>query len=290
MAKQDLPEYIYHYTPMEGFRRIIESGCLWLTDIRYLNDPTERKHGYAVVKDYVRQQRKRKYVSVNNRADIPIYTASFSKDGDSLSQWRAYTKGGGVAIGFPSKMLRDNTNHNMGAMLVSCVYPTNLSEFVEIMDSNEIELCCPDFILSDAVKGNSQLSDNEQSILDHFAALVSPKIKHPAFRDENEVRIVACPQSHTILNDFENIVGRFPHSSPQVAFRSFDGLLKPYITFILNKKNGGILSHIKVIVGPNARQELAIESVRQYLEAALSESMFDAVNNVRKSDVPYREI
>jgi hypothetical protein len=41
------PRIIYHYTDAKGLKGILESGALWLTDIRNLNNPSELKHGFA---------------------------------------------------------------------------------------------------------------------------------------------------------------------------------------------------------------------------------------------------
>jgi hypothetical protein len=44
IAKQP-PPIIFHYTDDVGLRGILETGTLWLTDIFYLNDPSELRYG-----------------------------------------------------------------------------------------------------------------------------------------------------------------------------------------------------------------------------------------------------
>ena len=39
------PQILYHYTDESGFKGILTSGQLWLTDILTLNNPSELTHG-----------------------------------------------------------------------------------------------------------------------------------------------------------------------------------------------------------------------------------------------------
>lgn len=36
---------LYHYTDARGLKGIIESGQIWFTDYRHMNDPSELVHG-----------------------------------------------------------------------------------------------------------------------------------------------------------------------------------------------------------------------------------------------------
>jgi hypothetical protein len=50
LERRPTPRIIYHYTDGDGLHGILESGNLRFTDIFYLNDPTELRHGinYAI--------------------------------------------------------------------------------------------------------------------------------------------------------------------------------------------------------------------------------------------------
>jgi hypothetical protein len=39
---------LYHYTDEIGLRGIISSGCMWATHYKFLNDLSERQHGFAI--------------------------------------------------------------------------------------------------------------------------------------------------------------------------------------------------------------------------------------------------
>jgi hypothetical protein len=53
------PSELVHYTCPNGFRSIIESGEIWCTDIKHVNDPLEGDYGLAVIKSVVERSRKR---------------------------------------------------------------------------------------------------------------------------------------------------------------------------------------------------------------------------------------
>jgi hypothetical protein len=46
---------LYHYTDQSGLHGIIESGSLRLTDLFYLNDPSELRHGVDYALTWISQ-------------------------------------------------------------------------------------------------------------------------------------------------------------------------------------------------------------------------------------------
>src|SRR3954465_10650215 len=47
---------LYHYTTLEGFKSIIENGCLWGSNFAYLNDSTELLYGKNIVREIVEEK------------------------------------------------------------------------------------------------------------------------------------------------------------------------------------------------------------------------------------------
>ena len=45
---------LYHYTDGRGLKGILESGRVWFTDYRHLNDPSELTHGVDMARDVAR--------------------------------------------------------------------------------------------------------------------------------------------------------------------------------------------------------------------------------------------
>ena len=117
--KHDLPKYgwrndglRYHYTDAQGLLGIIQSGRLWATDIRFLNDPSEgsflperllalmgsKPGGTSNTEQEI--IRGLQEALRNPRSDYGTCCISLSANGDLLSQWRGYGSfGKGYAVG-----------------------------------------------------------------------------------------------------------------------------------------------------------------------------------------------
>jgi hypothetical protein len=57
-AEQDATDIrfpLYHYTDGYGLKGILESGRIWFTDYRHLNDPSELTHGIELAQDVARE-------------------------------------------------------------------------------------------------------------------------------------------------------------------------------------------------------------------------------------------
>lgn len=107
----------YHYCSLETFKSIIENQCFWLCDVQKSNDSAELIYFYDKMienldkminpsehatpqydKDALQQMKNALQDTGFNT--VPVYSCSFSTDGDLLSQWRGYADDGfGVAIG-----------------------------------------------------------------------------------------------------------------------------------------------------------------------------------------------
>lgn len=117
---------VYHYCSLEAFKSIIENECLWLCDVEKSNDSAERVYFENIMLDQIDHYAKD--LKSKNDADKecalnalqivkealqnpkterpPVYSCSFSYNGDQLSQWRGYADDGyGIAIGFADRIL-----------------------------------------------------------------------------------------------------------------------------------------------------------------------------------------
>jgi hypothetical protein len=124
IIERPLPPMIFHYTDDVGLRGILETGTLRLTDIFYLNDPSELRHGCKLDDEFMTaaeaaraEERPAIAEFAGNLAgrlqhDIPrvanMFVLSFSEAGDDVAQWRAYADNGrGYALGFDARMLEE---------------------------------------------------------------------------------------------------------------------------------------------------------------------------------------
>jgi hypothetical protein len=113
------PPIISHYTDDAGLRGILQSGKLWVTDVFYLNDPSELKYGVSIAcetlaraalggtpEQQIFARDFREYGSNAVESVAHYFVCSFSTNGNDLGQWRAYANNGqGYSIGFDGGML-----------------------------------------------------------------------------------------------------------------------------------------------------------------------------------------
>jgi hypothetical protein len=101
--KNTITAPLYHYTDGRGLKGIIESGRVWFTDYRHMNDPSELIHGIDMAQDVARllttgadgrvglflECFKDMFRHANFKSSLEFYIASFSRSRDDLGQWRA---------------------------------------------------------------------------------------------------------------------------------------------------------------------------------------------------------
>src|SRR6267154_2871182 len=107
------PALLYHYTDQNGLLGIIKNREIWATHHQCLNDTQEFLHAKDLIRNEIDNRRKtanpdslsllqtmRSALDGPGNEDVNLYVASFSEDGDSLPQWRAYGGAAGFALGF----------------------------------------------------------------------------------------------------------------------------------------------------------------------------------------------
>lgn len=102
---------IYHYCSMDSFFGIVKNKNIRLSNAYKTNDYTELEWIFSVMENSMASVFNIEFVSSlqkNYRKWLETYfrphIACFSKDGDLLSQWRAYANDGkGISIGFNRK-------------------------------------------------------------------------------------------------------------------------------------------------------------------------------------------
>jgi hypothetical protein len=138
---QPIPEKLWHYTSDQGFQGIIESGNIYATDVRFLNDSEEFIHARKIADDLVKE--KPEFGDLNfpmrdilgwavnnifgsdflNPNSAQIFVVSFSDSEDDLSQWRGYSRRtSGVSIAFDLRIFRPPAESDSAVTLAPCVY------------------------------------------------------------------------------------------------------------------------------------------------------------------------
>lgn len=218
------PPLLYHYTGQEGLTGILSSEAVWASQVQYLNDGQELTLCLELTGRWLRAQpdfqgnarRSRLLQAMETWLErvglVDVYVASFTAEGDLLSQWRGYCRpGDGFAIGIPS-------GHLIAAAypfwrLVQCVYEeaeqlaliaAHVEDHVERLEQARRDF--PD--------------ESEDARLDSVAFIfliellqLAPAIKHWEFREEREWRLVSPRLTE--------------HPSPHVKFRRGRHTLTP---------------------------------------------------------------
>lgn len=273
-----LPEVLYHYCPSHALSEILRSGVLWLTHQSGLNDLRETIWAIPFIREEIR--RRQTYTTKDFLSQVEqlfdlnspeVYLASFSCDGDVLSQWRAYsTDGDGFAIGFCPKAFRVGLrtpitsavpDHTVGFLKVYYDDAMLKKSIGEILD-HHLSLA-PD--------------DNNFIQCAFLLRALTLSFKNPAFREEDEWRITYSPiiTTHQVKHDLE-VMGMLRN----LQFRTSRYGVLPYfeIPFGQDSREKAIA---EVVVGP---KNLSDSRLVKMLLLSLGHSE----TSVRRSSASYR--
>lgn len=252
---------LYHYTSVDVLNKFLEDdGDFYCTHFLTLNDSSEMLMGMSVVEAYLKEKFKwsdmkcawfrENYNLLVRSGDIVVpWVMSFSRDRDSLNQWGMYTnrKTGGVAVGFQMGLLWNEIDRLPGCYskaaltskgekahskdkafelrLLPCLYAESDSEIIiELLD----QILLPHAAVFERIGECRAINE----VFDHdftkaiFSVLeVSSIIKHEAFKNEKEIRLVLLPMTKKML-DCE-IIGGKPRWKTYVSKTRKEGIGNP---------------------------------------------------------------
>lgn len=271
---------LFHYTTPAGLIGIIESNSLWATDAYYLNDVAELSGGVRRAREQLSQMRDAAASTTRARIDhilhairdigtpktMSVFVASLSARHDLLSQWRAYCRGGGFAIGFPADQL-EKAASNQRFVLRQCIY-ADTDHDAEIR--RVIDQTLADWLKAPPLPLESDNRRHEVPL--HFAwelIRTSSCLKDDSFSEEREWRVVLHPGGH--------------YDPETRFFRAQGGLVVPYTKLILPDSTD-FWGKTHIVVGPcrnmEASKASAYDLVRRHKGHAIALST---------SRTPYRE-
>lgn len=200
--------------------------------------------------------------------EADAYVASFSENGDSLSQWRAYCPGeGGYAIGLETAKL-SAVARSERLMLLKCEYDVKQQDRILglLIDS------CLEFL--DDASSRTAYPVNampfvEESAFGMLSSLAAAVMKHPSFSEEAEWRLIWLPPMG-------------PEDVP-IAYRAGRYSLIPYREIPFRNPDGS-LPIIDLVVGPTPYPNLSIDALKR---SAPSFKISPA--GARVSETPFRE-
>jgi len=276
------PSILFHYTTPIGLLGISHSKNIWATDIRFLNDKKELQHSlditHSILDDFHKvddNPQKIKgldydfieYLRINlvRKWSPEVYVASFTEEGDLLSQWRGYCPKGGFSIGFHFDLLSQIAiKHD--SFLLPCVYDFKiqkqiLEELLVFYSKKYVE----------AIKDNNQAKSDElgHSISNEFIIslfALAPMLKHESFKEEKEWRIVSS---------------RF-YVKQEIKFRANESNIIPYIETSLCQSEEEI-NFERIIIGPASTNQFSKEAVLRLLKKNRMPQ-----HSIMLSSAPYR--
>lgn len=317
------PPILYHYTSQAGLLGIIESKCIWATEIHYLNDSSEFQYFFDLVNevgDDLAEEigRSKEGVSAgvvgrgiatllsfsNVPGDImkfPYFVTSFTAQGDLLSQWRAYSREDiGYSIGFSSSKLEQMARVNR-FRLVECTYDAdrhrriirNLFQTAVLAESAIKGYIENGRLTEDGAKSIGLLISSKelprQTVIS--AHLTNPK----SALDEVPLALAIglLKSGQTFKNsafseekEWRVVSNLTPLTMlmGNVRFRTGKHMIVPYVEFWLTDSAHRDMPIEEVIIGPSPHKRLSQASVEALLETRGISS------KVKTSQIPYRPI
>ncbi len=260
------PPVLYHYTDAFGAQGIISSNCLWATATQFSNDLSEIEYAAALGLDTIKAAwRGKKKISSWERVlvehlvqlfETPLHAfgqpfiVSFCENGDLLSQWRAYGSASGFSMAFSPLYRQDAVT-----LISKGGFRTKLNQVIYDEEEQRQRLRHILRRLVELVDGFSFATTSSKGKSAHVELSVllvlemtdwACAVKHRAFSEEKEWRIVTYPQGATL-------VGTKSPNYESILVRPTSRLLLPYM--ILEPPTGKLLPLLEVRCGPSQFQE-----------------------------------
>ena len=285
-ARVAVPQY--HYTSLQAFEGILQNQEFWFTDVFHLNDTQELKHGAEVAVRTLRShplaasgpvvkffcQEMSNLLTSHLAGLFSFFVVSFTPLRDDLNQWRAYGDAGkGIAIGLKSPLFHPAPASPMPKYTMTTVTMVYDADVVTKRIRDIITLA-----LGWLLPFNKRWPQEQKALRDFlrdYGAEISTKVimevltaKHPAYRSEEEVRLVITAPRQTCATLIKQRV------------RPLTGQIVPYFAEKMPLLGNGI--H-EVVIGPAAPT-----STDQAVRAILAKHKLNGTALVKASTIPFR--
>ena len=270
---------LYHYTNLQGLQGIVDSGVLRASDVRYMNDSTELRHTLELMQQHISRRLQagtahpallnalQEWLSHRVVGGPMLFAASFRANGNLLGQWRGYSSlGKGVSLGFSPDWLRERADAQ-DFQIARCIYAPNHQQMLveEIVDAVE------DDAQRDLEAHGRLDADGIFERLESRLLRIAAVLKHPAFEEEQEWRLVS-----PVMDDCQNV---------PVCFREGVSMLIPWYPFHLGSRDSGPMQLEHVFLGPTPNTDLSMNSLTLYLRKRGVEPH----RGVEYCRIPYRQ-
>jgi hypothetical protein len=281
-------DVLYHYTSLDAIDGIVGSKSLRATDIRYFSDAAEMRHTGELLRVMIGQRIEekgnnfvltnllgqfREWLSHRITAGHMLFAASFTANGNLLSQWRGYcTHGRGISLGFNPERISKCAD-KQSFQITRCIYDSTRQHQIvgHVIDAIEA--------LAQERGENKDASKRHpsQSFYDVFEEAegdllrIAAAIKHPSFKEEQEWRAVS-----PIITNYVK--------SP-ISYRNGSAMLVPYVNFTMVQRDEDPIEVEHIFLGPTPNINLSMNSLSNYL----AKKMVNPKKGITYCQIPYRE-
>ena len=214
---------LYHYTSAIGLLGIVEKRRLWATESNFLNDPSEISYAATVVMSNLAPLLTDPALSIGHRAEVErawswiagmymnahtieqyheerSFITRFSFSEDVLTLWRSYAGANGFCVGFDADKLVSFFEKGYPDPEQDSPYGDNesregirtnfalVSDVIEVAYGDEVANKLADQVIALVAQPNFTLDSQQYTLSQALRSLVS--VKHPAYADEREARLV----------------------------------------------------------------------------------------------------
>jgi hypothetical protein len=192
---------MYHYTSVKGFEGIISGGAVWLTSAHYMNDPTDCRWVFKLLREKIdgisdpEEKRILADFMLHCEINYPIpYIASFSSVNDDVSQWDRYADHGkGVCIEFKKEVFGEEKLplHNVLRIHNLTVHPVEYNKSVHLEFVDKILS-----LVMNTYKKSKEGQQELEMVKAYCSTLVtqhSTIFKCGSYESEKEIRIIHTP-------------------------------------------------------------------------------------------------
>ena len=284
LPSDGFPPTLFHFTDAAGLVGILTDRCFRASRARCMNDAGEVSYAVRLAKEILEEgsdrarsdmrQAASRYLDPQNieshiRLEIDPFVVSFCSSGSESSQWLHYGRGGdGYALGFDADGLRP------AADLIKVIYDrdqqrSTLTRIIDAIEERAMTLIRK--LPSEDAEGGVEAAAQLLAITIWGKA---PWMKDPAFKSENEWRLVLLERRGQMIQPQKNGLKPF--------YRVSGNKIVPY--YELSDLRGGKrkISLKSITVGSKVDFNLARSSITHLL----SNLGFDESTPIGRSSVP----
>lgn len=290
----------YYYTNIDTLDKILNSGAIYSTNYRYLNDPYEWQYGYNCMKGRCQQiaeqyaksqdetsiEKKFAEYMLNNILtaqhflnDYPvhnnnvfrenyseIFTISFTEEEDLISQWERYAKESGVVLELDFNPFYKKQIYLYQKTVQKREIPIEIEPQKVAYEEQTIKNISKTSMkaMYDYFAGRN-LSEKRMAPYFHmFIRYVASYIKNAAYEQEKEIRLSCYP----LINE---ATGKDEIDSSKIIYTIRDGVMIPHVPLYCGKKQDTELSCCgypirSIRVGPGYNQNSVFQGLIHRME------------------------